>query len=274
MQLSTWFVKNLIAAIVLPPASLLLLMLLGLLLLPRRRSAGVAILVIDFVLLWALCTPYVGHLMLGHIGESKPFDPSTLQYYKPDDRPQAIVVMGAGRHKGAREFDPAGTSTDPLLPEALTATSLARLRYAAWLSRTTSLPLLVSGGSPEGGQLGEASLMKLALEKEFATPVRWVEDEATSTADSARRAAALLKPQGVKRVLIVTDYWHGPRSRAAFRDAGLDSIAAPMGFTAFDPSDPREWLPTSRGLSMSRTALREVAGDAVSRVAAWIPGPG
>jgi uncharacterized SAM-binding protein YcdF (DUF218 family) len=110
--------------------------------------------------------------------------------------------------------------------------------------------------------------MKGSLEHEFSTPVRAIEENSLTTVDSARRCAELLKPLGIHRVLLVTDYWHAPRSRAAFKDAGFDVVVAPMGFSSFDGSDPREWLPTANGLSMSRIAFREIGGYAVTRLAA------
>ncbi|CAN5252982.1 YdcF family protein [soil metagenome] len=265
---SAWFWKNLVAALALPPASLLILLFIGIWLWRRCRSAGAALLLIVFVFSWALSTPYIGHLLLGLPGETRPFDPGTLQYFKPEERPQAIVVLGAGRTRGAREYDPAGTAdaAGPLLPETLSNLSLSRARYAAWLHRATGLPVVTVGGLPEGGAASEAQLMKLVLEREMGTPVRATEDQSRNTVESAQMALKLLSPLGVKRVLLVTDYWHSPRSRSAFREAGFEVIAAPMGFSSFDPGDPREWLPTARGMAMSRTALREVAGYGWSRV--------
>ncbi|CAN5278575.1 YdcF family protein [soil metagenome] len=265
---SAWFWKNLVSSLALPPASLLILLFVGIWLLRRRRSAGAALLLIVFVFSWALSTPYIGQLLLGLPGETRPFDPATLQYFKPEERPQVILVLGGGRTKGAREYDPAptGDAAGALLPETLSAFSLTRVRYAAWLHRATNLPIITSGGLPDGGTTSEGQLMKQVLEREFGVLVRASEDRSATTVESAQLSAKLLAPLGIKRVLIVTDYWHSPRARSAFREAGFEVTSAPMGFSNFDPSDPREWLPSARGMAMSRIALREVAGYGWNRL--------
>ena len=245
------FWSSLLTTLLLPPASLLLAALAGLLILRRRPSLGWLLLLLGLVALWAVSTPFVGYMLLASTGETKPFDGATVKYFKPEDRPQIIVVLGAGRAMGAREYE----------GESLRDHSLARVRYGARLQRETGLPLMTVGGKAEGGILSQGNLMKGALEYEFGVPVRLVENESTSTLEAARMSSDILKTAGFSRILLVTDYWHMRRARAAFKQYGMSVTPAPMGYRELNVHDPAEWLPDTSGLVMSRLALRELTGS-------------
>lgn len=249
----TWFWKSLLVDLLLPPAGLLLAGVAGMVLARRRPIAGWLLIVLAIGGTWTLSTPYVGRLLLSATGEFKPFDGSTVKFFKAEDKPQIIVVLGGGRVQGALEYD----------GEGLRDRTLARIRYAARLHRETGLPLMTVGGKPDGTGVSEATLMKGALEYEFGVPVRLVENESADTLDGAVASAALLRQAGYARVLLVTDHWHMRRARAAFKHAGIDVTAAPMGFRGVDPRAPSDWLPTAEGLAMSRFALHELAGSIV-----------
>lgn len=253
---STWFWSTLLATLALPPAGLLLTGIIGMFLVTKRPTLGWLLVVLSMLTLWILSTPYVGYLLLSSTGDTKPFDGSTVKFFDPDQRPQVIVVLGAGRVPGALEYE----------GEGMRDRTLARVRYAARLHRETELPLMTVGGKPDGGAISEATLMKSALEYEFGVPVRLVENESATTLDGARLAAPILKEAGYTRILLVTDYWHMRRAKAAFKQAGIGVIAAPMGYRGVRLTDPAEWLPTAEGLTMSRLALRELAGSVVFQV--------
>ena len=250
---SVWFWKSLLVNLVLPPAGLLLVGLIGMALARRRPVTGWLLIVLALGGTWMLSTPYIGRLLLSATGEFKPFDGSTVKFFKAEDRPQIIVVLGGGRVRGALEYDGDG----------LRDRTLARIRYAARLHRETGLPLMTVGGKPDGTGVSEATLMKSALEYEFGVPVRLVENESADTLDGAMTSAALLRQAGYTRILLVTDHGHMRRARAAFKHAGIDAIPAPMGFRGADPRLPSDWLPTAEGLAMSRFALHELAGSVV-----------
>ncbi|HAK93275.1 MAG TPA: YdcF family protein, partial [Massilia timonae] len=96
-----------------------------------------------------------------------------------------------------------------------------RLRYAAHLHRRTGLPILVSGGAPGPGAMSLADAMAAALREDFGVPVRWVEGRSRNTAENAMFSAALLRPEKVGRVLLVTDAMHMERARTVFQRGGL-----------------------------------------------------
>ena len=162
----------------------------------------------------------------------------------------AIVVLGGGRNRGALEYG----------GETLDAASLGRVRYGARLARLTGLPLLVSGGRPDGGGASEADLMAQVLEREFGTPVRWRESKSINTIEDARLCAAILAAAGIRRVILVTDATHMQRASGRFRAAGLQVVPAPTNYRVQRAHTPVDWLPSARGLSKSSRALREWIG--------------
>lgn len=229
-----WLFNLLVSAPLLPPFNGLLLVLAGLLW--RRRWLAWS----GLALLWMLATPVVGNaLMRGLEGPA-------LDLSQPDGA-QAIVVLGGGRYREAPEF---GADT-------VNSFTLERLRYAAWLQRRTGLPVLVTGGQPDGPGLSEGEAMRRVLVDEFRVPVRWVEAVSANTHENATLSAALLKPDGVERILLVTHGWHMPRAQRAFEQAGLAVVPAPTKLHR-EPLTPSDWLP--QGFGEARSALREWLG--------------
>ena len=101
--------------------------------------------------------------------------------------------------------------------------TLMRLRAAARLHRETGLPVLVSGGAPDGPGESEARLMARSLKEDFGITARWLEEQSTNTAGNAILSAPLLHEANVRRILLVTDAVHMPRARWAFERVGLES---------------------------------------------------
>lgn len=76
----------------------------------------------------------------------------------------AIVILGAGRRKGAVETSPEYQQED------LLHNSIERLRYGTRLSKQTKLPALVRDSAPDEvskEELSEAFMMRLVLEQEL-----------------------------------------------------------------------------------------------------------
>lgn len=240
MSLS-WVIKNMVAAFLLPPLNGLLLLALAWIVRRRRRLA--------------LCLAWAGGLLLAVLS-LKPVGLALITSLESqvsvavakDSGAQAIVVLGGGRYRNAPEY---GRDT-------VSEWTLVRLRYAAKLGRETGLPLLVSGGAPDGGGSSEAEVMAAILEGDFGVPVRWREAASEDTADNASESARILGAAGISRVLLVSHAWHLPRARSAFEQAGLAVIPAPTGFVAGTPLTPRDWLPGS--MEFARTALHEWLG--------------
>lgn len=237
-----WFIVNLLADCLLPPMNGILLAGTGWLALRRRPRLARLLIGAGLILLWLQAMPVIGNRLLQTL-EGDPLDLAQAQ------QAQAIVVLGAGRHREAPEYggDTAGEAT------------LARLRYAAKLHRETGLPLLVTGGKPDGGALSEAETMRRVLVEEFGVPVRWMEGVSINTRENTRLSAELLKRDGITQVLLVTHAWHMPRATRTFTASGLAVLPAPTSFQ--QPSiAPLDFVPQAGGLMSSRLALHEWIG--------------
>src|SRR5438067_7660931 len=163
-----------------PPAVLLLLSLAGALLALRWRGFGVALVLLSSAALYLLATPLVASYLLQQVetGIPESADLTTAQ---------AIVVLGAGVHLG----------NGAAAPDTLGPQSLERVVYAAEAYRRLHLPVAVSGGRVLGAQTPEAALMRAALERDFAVPVTWSDDESRTTYENAVYTARLLNTDRV-----------------------------------------------------------------------------
>ena len=247
-QHTTWLLSNLLAAALLPPLNFLLLAALGWMLLKRSPRLGKSLVTSSFALLYLLSSPLVADYLLGLLEKNiKPVQVEDMR------RAEAIVILGGGVYRDAPEYgrDSAGALT------------LARLQYGAHLQRKTGLPILVTGGNPDGG-LAEAQIMRQTLVDQFNVPVKWIEARAFNTAQNARYSAEILLPEGTKKVLVVSHAWHLPRARYAFEKVGMEFLPAPTRFTKQHEPDtaysPFDFIPNARALEKSYFALHEVIG--------------
>ena len=243
-----WLVKSVISNFVLPPAIFILLGLAGLWLLNRKPKWGESLIALSLSLLFALSTPFVANGLMSLLERH-------IQVLQPGlaRAAQAIVVLGGGVYRDAPEY----------AADTVNGITLERLQYAAYLQRQTSLPILVSGGSPEGGT-PEAKMMKQTLEQDFKVPVRWTEERSLDTAQNARFSALILKAQGISKVLLVSHAWHLPRARIEFEKLGVIPILAPTRF-GYVPdrrhsSPVFAYLPQARALLKSYYAIHEGIG--------------
>jgi uncharacterized SAM-binding protein YcdF (DUF218 family) len=168
---------------------------------------------------------------------------------------QAVVVLGGGLRRDAPEYG----------GDTLNRWTLERVRYGAKLARETGLPVLVAGGSVWGDTATEASVMRAALEKEFNVPVRWTEERSRNTHENAQFAAAILKRDGVRRVVVVMHGFDIRRARAEFEAAGLEVVPAPTVLPRFRITTPLDFLPSMGALQGSQIALYELLANAVRR---------
>jgi uncharacterized SAM-binding protein YcdF (DUF218 family) len=68
----------------------------------------------------------------------------------------------------------------------------------------------------------------------FSTRLRHVfflsDGDSRDTRENALRSFALLSPQGITRIALVTHDWHMQRSKMLFEAAGFQVLPAPMGY--------------------------------------------
>jgi uncharacterized SAM-binding protein YcdF (DUF218 family) len=243
---TSWLLTNFGASFLLPPLNLILLGAIGFLLRSRWPRFGNMLGFGALLILLGLSTQAGARLLIAPLeAQTRP-----LQSVK-GVQAQAIVILGGGRMKDAPEYagqDIPGTHT------------LARLAYGAKLHRETRLPILVTGGAPDGAGESEAAVMARALRDDFGTPVHWLEEHSNNTAENAQRSAPMLKQAGVQRILLVTDAMHMPRAHAMFRRHGIQIVAAPTRFASAEPWSVAHFIPKARALADSHYAMHEWIG--------------
>ena len=184
--------------------------------------------------------------------------PLRLQEVKRDPQlhaSTAVIALGAGVHPVAPEYGEPN----------LTSESLERLRYAIWLARELEVPAGFSGGlgwaASESTGTSEAAIAQRIATAEFKHPLRWVEGRSRDTRENARETVALLRLDGIRRIVVVTSALHMPRAMAAFRLAasGQDLVleSAPIGAAPSSRSAVFDWLPSAEGTSQFRAVMRE-----------------
>jgi len=253
--------------LVLPPASLFLVIGIGLLLWRRRPRLGRAVAASGLAALAFLSTTGGARLFV------LPLEGMTAPLPAPERAgAQAIVVLAAGRLEHAPEYD----GRD--IPDYV---ALARVRYAAHLQRRTGLPVLVTGSNgksgldpdPQDRAWSKADAMAAALRDDFGVPVRWIEPRARDTGENATYSAAMLRADGVTRILLVTDAMHMPRARAAFERTGLSVVSAPTMFFSHESASLGSWLPSAEGMRRSWYAIYELLGMAWYGLRGRVSGP-
>jgi len=239
----SWQLTNALTSLLIPPGLLLVIFAAGLALIRRRPQTGRRMLIAATCSLYLLSMPLTGTALLQY-WEAPAANPATLP------PAAAIVVLGGGQYRGAPEYggDTVGT------------TGLVRLRYAAVLQRHSGLPVLVSGGSPEGPGISEAQTMKETLEREFTVPVRWSESRSANTLENARNSRKILAAENIRHILLVTHAWHMPRAQLAFGHSGFEVVSAPTAHTTRGPLTVLDFLPDSGALLKSSLFFHEVIG--------------
>ena len=143
-----------------------------------------------------------------------------------------------------------------------TGIALERMRYAATLARASGLPLMTSGGLHYGEPPSEAEIMARSLKRDFGMSTRWLEPQSRTTWENATFSAALLKAQGISKVVVVTQAWHMTRARWSFERAGLQVVSAPVGFLSRSTGRPfGGWVPDAKAFWQNSQLLNEAIGQ-------------
>lgn len=243
-------IRFILKQLLMPPGVLLLLIALGWWLRRRFPRLAFACFAVGFGGLWLMSLPAVTQWSADWLEREPVLEQA--QWATLAQRADAIVILGAGREQN----DPGWGRTDQ--PGLM---ALERLRYAARLARTSGLPLAATGGLHYGQPPSEAALMADAMRLDYGLEIRWLEEQSRTTWENAVLSAELLQPQGVRRVVLVTQAWHMQRARWSFEQAGFEVITAPMGYLSAGYERPLGgWLPESRAIWQSSQLLNEAIG--------------
>ncbi|MGF6092064.1 YdcF family protein [Pseudomonas sp. 18173] len=241
-----YFVKQLL----LPPGILLLLLLLAWWLRRSRPRLASACFALGLGGFWLMSLPVVVQWSAGLLEREPPL--AHNEWAGLGQRADAIVVLGSGRERG----DIAWGTDQP------TGVGLERQRFAARLAKASGLPVLTSGGLHYGTPPSEAQMMADSLRDDFGVTVRWQEGQSRTTWENAQFSAEVLLPQGIKRVVVVTQAWHMPRAVWSFRKAGFEVVPAPVGFLGGDNARPLGgWMPEFKAIWQNGQLMNEAVGQ-------------
>lgn len=255
LGIESW--KPILSALLLPPVPWLVLLLIGARLMLPRRGLGWLVILFSVAMIWlSACSGTAQLLSQFVLHPPGPIGMERIKELKAGARePTAIIVLGGGMQPYAPEYGVAN----------LNHLSLERLRYGVWLGRETGLPVGFSGGVG-WGQIDakpEAQIAAQIAIQDYGRPLKWVEDESRDTRENAARTVTLLKPQGIKRIVLVTHGMHMPRARRAFEEAAgtdMQIEPAPMDLARKTELSGLSWLPTTGGISDVRYILHELFG--------------
>lgn len=241
--------SKIVDLLLLPPMVFVLFGLLGLGISTMWRKQGVFVTMISLVGLLFCSLPIVSATLISTIQAKDALseDDITKNLGKVD----AIVVLAGGRRVQAKEFD----------DDTVSVYTLERLRYAAWLTKRTGLPLIASGGRIHNETKSESQLMQEVLQKEFIVIVDHIEEQSKSTYENAMFTAELLKEKKYNKIVLVTHAWHMRRAKSAFEHFDIEVVAGPTAFYSADP-DLRltDFFPSVKSLTYTYLAFHEMFG--------------
>ncbi len=189
-----------------------------------------------------LSVPVVSDALIDSLQVFPALGPAEIQT-ATSGSPAAIVILSAGRRVYAPEFG--GQTADEIT-----------------LERETHLPVLVSGGAPQGERVSLAKLMADILRTDYGIDVKWQEAQSVNTAENAIYSAEILKRAGIRRAVLVTHAWHMKRAYAAFVANGISVVPAPTAF--YGRPAERSWAyyfePSMRAFRDAGYAIHEIAG--------------
>jgi uncharacterized SAM-binding protein YcdF (DUF218 family) len=269
--------KPALAALVLPPSPLLALAFAGALLARARPRTGRWLAGLACAGAWLASCTGAAHWAENHwLHEPAALDATqrgALRARAAAGEPIAIVVLGGGLSGPAPEYGQYN----------LDNASLSRLRYAVWLGRQTGLPIAASGGRgwsmPDPAAPPEAALMAEIAQAEWGVPLRWTDTASHDTRENAIDTLALLRPAGIRELVVVTHGLHMPRALREFMAAARAATAAgsaavavpvaitaaPMGQAGHGGFNLLDWFPSGQGALRMHEVLHEVLagiGDA------------
>jgi len=146
--------------------------------------------------------------------------------------------------------------------------SMRRVGLAATIQKKLKIPLLITGGNLREGEISEA---RIVADASGLDPDQvWLDEYARNTHENARALAVRLRELQIDRVLLVTSLTHVPRMAASLRANGLIVLAAPVSAPWVQSFGWRDFVPSNRGMALSRAASQVYGGLALYLIRDWI----
>jgi uncharacterized SAM-binding protein YcdF (DUF218 family) len=241
-------VTRILESLMLPPLGPMLLVLIGLLFRRLRVFAWLGLIALYFASI-----PASQYFLAKHIENISAVD--ELELNNLDHA--VIVVLAYDGNPAPLEFrEPANYGR-----------ALDRLRYGAYLARSTGLPILVTGGDPFAEGFNASDIMSHTLSRDFGIADVVKESKSKTTFDHGVYVTEILLKKGINTVILVTTASHMSRAVKAFNNRGLKVIAAPTGFSRNNylgktkPHIIESLVPNAGSVLEIRILLHEWLGD-------------
>jgi uncharacterized SAM-binding protein YcdF (DUF218 family) len=237
-----------------PPNLFILLTVIGLVIAWRWTRLGLVVATLGGALLYLVSTPVVADYLIGSVKDLA----GAIPVLPSGAPPGAIIVLSADYRK----------SDTPDQSFTVGPMTLERLADAAREERRLGLPVLVSGGTPNGLDDSLAGMMSTVLEDDFRVPVRWREDRSRTTFENAAFSADILRRAGVPSALLITHCRDMARALWSFYAVGypvIPAICSPQQTGRRGPDESSSlsvssFFPQVPSLLVSYRALHELIG--------------
>lgn len=267
----SWAIRNFVAELLMPPGIWIFLALLAILLLNRKKVWQKTVVFGCLALIWITSTTAFANWFVQVTDNlmhwPKPVNISqittrNLTKAQQIELPQAIVILGGGKRRGALELPEYGYSD-------VSKETMERLRVGAKLAKKTGLPVLLTGGSPDATSkedLSEAALMAMVLKSELGIKAKWFEEKSNTSEENAQLTAEILKKEGINKIYLVTHFCHMPRSQRIFEKEGIQ--VTPIAHAYQDKNQfeikqltPVDFFPSTSGIARTRQIWHELIGQ-------------
>ena len=232
----------------------------------RRRGLGIGLLGFALAWLWIWSTPLVAHAIASLF--KAPYPPQHI-----DELPaaEAIVLLGGGVKP---------ISGGMIYPDMNAAAD--RVWHAARLFKAGKAPIIIvsAGNIWKGGQKRKRKRQSPAaatriLLSEFGVPDASIveEEKSRSTRENALLTSTMADGLEIRKVLLVTSYWHMDRALAAFENTGLEVVPAAADHSVWgeEPQPTILWaLPSANSLMHSSGNFWEFLGYLAYRMRGWV----
>ena len=163
-------------------------------------------------------------------------------------------------HSVEYKYTPTETKVDAIL--VLGGDSPARTKAAIKLYQRLGVDVIPSG------YRGEAERIKSVMVAADVPAEKIIlEPQATNTKDHVKYILPMALERGYKKVYVVTDAYHMPRSmmimEKPFKEQGIEVVPYPCGYLTpkvYRPDRERQWLPDARNLELTAIAWHEYLG--------------
>lgn len=150
-----------------------------------------------------------------------------------------LAILLSGLHDEIQVSDVGIVLGSKIMPDGTPSERLrARLDKAAELYRQGMFKhIIVSGGTGKEG-FNEALVMAAYLSdtQSVAHSAILLDEHGNTTKATATNSAAIMQAHGFRSALVVTQFFHIPRSRYALHRAGIDAVYSAHA-TYFEPRD-------------------------------------